>query len=250
MSMMKVNVIAVSIAALLCAAVLSGCSRLEQIGQVPPMSPTGASAEVIAMSSAPFPSSASTLRSQDRASLWGAGRQSLFGDRRAGSRGDIMTVVIEIDDSANISNATGRSRSGSENLSINSLFGIPQRVDPALPTGATLADAADVTSSSANTGQGSVSRNEQLTLRIAATVTEVLPNGVLRIEGTQEVRVNFEVRELTIAGYVRPEDITRQNEITYDKIAAARISYGGRGQISDVQQPRYGQQAADILLPF
>ena len=161
-----------------------------------------------------------------------------------------MTVVIEIDDSANISNATGRSRSGSENLSINSLFGIPQRVDPALPTGATLADAADVTSSSANSGQGSVSRNEQLTLRVAATVTEVLPNGVLRIEGTQEVRVNFEVRELTITGYVRPEDITRQNEITYDKIAAARISYGGRGQISDVQQPRYGQQAADILLPF
>ena len=228
----------------------AGCSRLEQIGQVPPMSVTGSSPEVIAMSSAPFPSSTTALRSQDRASLWGAGRQSLFGDRRAQSRGDIMTVVIEIDDSANISNATGRSRSGSENLSLNSLFGIPQTIDRALPNGATSADAADVNSSSASSGQGSVSRNEQLTLRVAATVTEVLPNGVLRIEGTQEVRVNFEIRELTITGYVRPEDITRQNEITYDKIAAARISYGGRGQISDVQQPRYGQQAADILLPF
>lgn len=229
---------------------MTGCARLEQIGQVPPLTATGASDEVIAMSSAPFPANAVGLRSQDRASLWGAGRESLFGDRRAQARGDIMTVVIEIDDSANISNATGRSRSGSENLTINSLFGIPQRIDPALPTGATLADAADVNSSSSSTGQGSVSRNEQLTLRVAATVTEVLPNGVLRIQGTQEVRVNFEVRELTITGYVRPEDITRQNEITYDKIAAARISYGGRGQITDVQQPRYGQQAADIILPF
>lgn len=235
---------------LACALVVSGCSRLEQIGQTPTLSPTGSGDEVIAMSSAPFPAGAAALRSQDRASLWGAGRESLFGDRRAQARGDILTVAIEIDDSANISNATGRSRSGSENLSINSLFGIPQRIDPALPTGATLADAANVSSSSASNGQGSVSRTEQLTLRVAATVTEVLPNGVLRIQGTQEVRVNFEVRELTITGYVRPEDITRQNEITYDKIAAARISYGGRGHISDVQQPRYGQQAADIILPF
>ena len=81
-------------------------------------------------------------------------------------------------------------------------------------------------------------------------MTQVLQNGVMRIEGSQEVRVNFEMRELIVSGYVRPEDISRQNEITYDKIASARISYGGRGQITDVQQPRYGQQIADILLPF
>jgi flagellar L-ring protein FlgH len=73
---------------------------------------------------------------------------------------------------------------------------------------------------------------------------------VLRIQGSQEVRVNFEIRELLVSGFVRPEDISRQNEITYDKIASARISYGGRGQISDVQQPRYGQQVIDRVLPF
>ena len=131
-----------------------------------------------------------------------------------------------------------------------SLFGIPQRLDASLPDGASMADAVDTSSNSTFSGNGSVSRKEKLTLRIAATVVEELPNGVLRIEGQQEVRVNNELRELIVTGYVRPADISRQNEITYDKIAGARISYGGRGQITEVQQPRYGQQISDIILPF
>jgi flagellar L-ring protein precursor FlgH len=129
-------------------------------------------------------------------------------------------------------------------------FGIPQRLDEKLPEGASMADAFEMSSSSTFDGSGSVERQEQLTLRIAATVVEELPNGVLRIEGQQEVRVNYELRELIITGFARPIDISRQNEITYDKIAGARISYGGRGRISDVQQPTYGQQIADIVLPF
>ena len=123
-------------------------------------------------------------------------------------------------------------------------------MDGLLPGGASLANAADLNSTSSSSGNGSVRRNEKLELRVAATIVDVLQNGVLRIQGSQEVRVNFEIRELLVSGYVRPEDISRRNEITYDKIAAARISYGGRGQISDVQQPRIGQQVADILLPF
>lgn len=111
-------------------------------------------------------------------------------------------------------------------------------------------DAVSVNSSSNSSGDGAVRRNEKLTLRVAATVTEVLPNGVLFLSGSQEVRVNFEMRELLITGFVRPADISRQNEITYDKIASARISYGGRGQITDVQQPRIGQQIVDAILPF
>jgi flagellar L-ring protein precursor FlgH len=161
-----------------------------------------------------------------------------------------MTVVIEIDDRAEISNSTSRARSGSENLGAPSLFGIPQNLDRLLPDGATFEDAVSTNSSSSSSGDGSVRRNEKLTLRVAATILNVLENGVLQIQGSQEVRVNFEIRELLVSGYVRPEDISRQNEITYDKIASARISYGGRGQITAVQQPRYGQQVADILLPF
>ena len=110
--------------------------------------------------------------------------------------------------------------------------------------------AVSIDSASVSKGKGSVKRKEKLTLRVAATVVDVLPNGVLSISGSQELRVNFELRELLVSGYVRPEDISRQNEITYDKIASARVSYGGRGQITDVQQPRYGQQILDTLLPF
>ena len=185
-----------------------------------------------------------------RASLWSGARGSLLGDRRAEQPGDILTVVIEIDESAEISNATARSRSGSEQSSIPSLLGIPQVADRLLPGDGNLANAASATSNSSSSGDGSVRRNERLELKVAATIVDVLGNGVLRIQGSQEVRVNFEIRELLVTGYVRPEDISRRNEITYDKIAAARISYGGRGQITDVQQPRYGQQIADILLPF
>ena len=185
-----------------------------------------------------------------QASLWTGDRGSLLGDRRAMQQGDILTVVIEIDDKAEITNSSDRSRSASQELGIPSLFGLPQRIDRALPDGASLGSAVGLNSTSTASGDGSVRRNEKLTLRVAATIVDVLPNGVLAIEGQQEVRVNFELRQLTVSGFVRPADITRQNEITYDKIASARVSYGGRGQISDMQQPRYGQQALEAALPF
>jgi flagellar L-ring protein FlgH len=229
---------------------LAACARLEEVGRAPGFSPLEGSNQHHAMYSAPLPESTDPEGPSAPSSLWSSSRASLFGDRRAAQRGDILTVVIEIDDSAQIANSSGRSRSSEEEMGIPSLFGLPQRLDQRLPEGASMAEATEIGSSSRYQGEGSVSRNEKLTLRLAATVVEDLPNGVLRIEGQQEVRVNFELRELILTGYVRPVDISRQNEITYDKIAGARISYGGRGQITDVQQPRYGQQITDILLPF
>lgn len=235
---------------LLIALSLCACGRLNEVGRAPAFSPLEGSYQHHAMYSTPLPRDVPPATPTDASSLWSANRDSLFGERRAQRKGDILTVVIEIDDKAEISNSSGRNRAGSDQMGIPSLFGIPQRLDAELPEGASMADAVNTSSSSSYTGSGSVARKEKLMLRVAATVVEELPNGVLRIEGQQEVRVNFELRELIVNGYVRPMDITRQNEITYDKIAGARISYGGRGQISAVQQPRYGQQVADILLPF
>lgn len=229
---------------------VSGCGRLEEVGKAPALTTTENSNAYYAMASAPLPIRIDPDAPSDGASLWSGSRQSLLGDRRAERRGDILTVVIEIDDEAEFSNSTSRSRSGSESMAIPDFLGIPQRLAERLPEGAGLDPGVQTSSSSDSSGDGSVRRNEKLTLRVAATITDVLQNGVLRIEGSQEVRVNFELRELLVTGYVRPEDISRQNEITYDKIASARVSYGGRGQITDVQQPRYGQQIADIILPF
>lgn len=228
----------------------AACARLDHLGKPPSFTPTMNSTEQLAMLNPGLPHSTTQDTPFRQASLWSGGKQSLLGDRRAARRGDIMTVVIEIDEEAQISNSTSRSQDGSESLAIPDLFGIPQRLNRNLPEGASLDRAAGLNSTSQSGGEGSVSRSEELTLRVAATVMQVLPNGVLEIQGSQEVRVNFELRELLVSGFVRPEDISRQNEITYDKIAAARISYGGRGQITDVQQPRIGQQLLDGLLPF
>ncbi|MFV0475099.1 MAG: flagellar basal body L-ring protein FlgH [Pikeienuella sp.] len=243
-------------------AALAGCGRLDHVGKPPTMTPTGqefvepveitpqrvalatpSSAELAALR-AP----AGDLSAPHSASLWRSGPSSLFGDRRAQGRGDILTVVIEIDEEAKINNATQRKRSSGEDMSIDALLGIPGLIDKL--TGIELDPGAKLAATSVSAGDGSVKRKEEITLRLAATVTQVLPNGHFVIVGDQEVRVNFELRELRVQGVIRPEDISRRNEITYDKIADARISYGGRGQITDMQQPRYGQQIADIILPF
>ena len=183
-------------------------------------------------------------------SLWRSGARGFFKDQRASRIGDILTVKITIDDKAELENKTSRSRSSAEDLGITQLAGIANEVSQVLSSAANPNNLVDLDSQSSTQGSGSVDRAEELETSVAAVVTQVLPNGNLVIEGKQEIRVNYEVRELIVAGIVRPEDISNINEISSDKIAEARISYGGRGQITDVQQPRYGQQFLDILLPF
>ena len=235
-------------AAVVMAFALCSCGRMENVGKVPDFTPMDTTIEAQAMRQPGIDADVARLV-RTPASLWSSGRHSLLGDRRAENPGDILTVVIEIDERAEISNASSRGRNARQDMEAGSLLGLPELINPILP-GAGLANGADIDSSSSSSGNGTIRRNETLELKVAATVIDVLDTGVLRIQGSQEVRVNFEIRELFITGYVRPEDINRFNEITYDKIAAARISYGGRGQITDVQQPRYGQQIADIILPF
>jgi flagellar L-ring protein precursor FlgH len=182
-------------------------------------------------------------------SLFSNDARGFFKDQRAHRIGDILTVIVTIDDSAKISNATSRKRSsGNEaniGTSLGSVFGtkvpgVDVDATGGISTGGSMSDG----------GNGSVNRSESLQTNVAVVVTQVLPNGNLVIEGRQEVRVNFEIRDLIIAGIVRPEDIGSDNTIMSEKIAEARIAYGGRGQITDVQQPRYGQQIADAILPF
>lgn len=180
------------------------------------------------------------------ASLFRTGAGAFLRGQRASRIGDIVTIRIRIDDRAEVANTTSRSRSGNENAGIPALLGLqnllPASIDPA--------NLVSSNSTSNNTGTGTSARSERVEMTVAAIVTDVLPNGNLLIKGRQEVRVNFELRELIVSGIVRPEDITRDNSVAHSQIAEARISYGGRGQLTDVQQARWGQQIYNALFPF
>jgi flagellar L-ring protein precursor FlgH len=230
--------------------ILAGCGNLDHVGRAPEFSPLDASSERAAMYSA-LPEDVPVQTATGESSLWTAQRSSLLGDHRASHRGDILTVTVEINDQATLKDSSGRTRKSSSEAGIPQLFGIPQRLDAAvLPSGATSSSLVSTSSNSTFSGTGNISRTEKVTLRLAATIVEELPNGVLRIEGMQQVRVNDEMRDLIVSGYIRPDDISRQNEVAYDKIANAQISYGGRGMISDVQSPPWGQQITDQIMPF
>ncbi len=105
-------------------------------------------------------------------------------------------------------------------------------------------------SDTSNVGAGAVQRSEAINLTLAALVAQVLPNGNLVIDGHQQVLVNNEMRDMRVSGIVRREDITQDNTVNLTQIAEARITYGGKGTVSDVQQPRYGSQLFDILMPW
>lgn len=229
---------------------LAACGAPGHLGRPPAMTEARQGDEFDAMVSPDIAYPERFATPQAAASLWAGSHASLVADRRATRRGDILTVVIQIDDKAEMSNNSTRQRSAADRVSLPHFGGIPQRLDSAMPEGASMDSLVEADATSSYRGNGSVARRDRLTLRVAATVVEAMPNGVLRIQGSQEVRVNYELRELTVDGFVRPQDIGRNNEIAYDRIAGARISYGGRGQVMDVQQPRLGQQVADMILPY
>lgn len=179
--------------------------------------------------------------------LWRPGSRAFFKDQRAAQVGDIVTVLVTMNDSANLSNATTATRTGSESAGMPNLFGM----EALLPK--TIVDPSKLLTSSstnANTGTGQIKRAEAITLRLAGVVTQVLPNANLVISARQEIRVNSELREMQVTGVIRPQDIASDNTVLHDRMAEARIAYGGRGQLMDVQTPRWGQQVMDIVLPF
>jgi len=240
-----------SVAAVLIASLLGSCSaldRLKNIGEQPALSAIENPTAQPGYKPVQMPMPAPQAAVYNPNSLWRNGSRAFFKDQRAMQVGDIMTVKVKITDNAKIENGTARSRTNKEDSGVTDFIGSKLLTGQAaqLMPGKILT--ADSTASSE--GKGSVNRQEALLTNVAAVVTQVLPNGNLVVEGKQEVRVNFEVRELIVAGIVRPEDIESDNTIASTKIAQARIAYGGRGQITDVQQPRYGQQVMDVLLPF
>lgn len=195
------------------------------------------------------PMATSHMNAQET-SLWTSSPQSLFGDRRASQTGDILTVLVEIDDKAEIANSVTDARATTENFGVNAFFGLPQLINKGLPDGASLSPAVDLNRTRNLSGDGTISRGEKITLRLAVQVIDVLPNGYLQLSGQQKIMVNNEIRHLQVSGLIRTQDISRQNVITYDKIADARIYYGGTGQVTDSVKPRIGNKIVNKLIPF
>jgi len=224
--------------------------RLANIGKAPDQSPIENPTQVAGYKPVSMPMPAPVNEQRQINSLWAEGRQTFFKDQRAKNIGDILTVTIDMEDDAEFKNKTTRTRNNSEAVGTPHLMGLESYYDKVLPGAVDPTALAEATSQSQSVGNGEMKREESVNLKVAAVVSQILPNGNMVIQGKQEVRVNFENRILQIAGVIRPEDINIDNTINYDKIAEARIAYGGKGQITDVQQPRYGQQVFDVLLPF
>ncbi len=235
------------------AALVGGCNvvqRMQQIGSPPPMSEVQNPVQQPGYRTVSMPMPAPEPREHLPNSLWRPGAKAFFKDQRAARIGDLVTVQVTIDEKAEVSNTTRRSRTNSEDAGLPRLFGYEASLNRVLPQAVSNTDLLELNSTSNSQGTGTIDREEEITVTLAAVVTQVLPNGNLVVFGRQEIRVNFEIRELLVAGVVRPEDISSANTIRHTQIAELRVSYGGRGQLSDVQQPRFGQQLLDIILPF
>lgn len=225
--------------------------RLANIGKAPDLSPITNPQTASEYRPVSLPMPRQEAETKQANSLWSSNRQTFFKDQRARRIGDILTVTIDIADEAKLKNETERKRTSSEEAGIPALAGFEKQIESKfLPDGADVTNLVSTDASSNHKGTGKVDRQEDVKMQLAAIVTQILPNGNLVVQGRQEVRVNYENRILELMGVIRPEDIDVNNKISYEKIAEARISYGGKGQITDVQQPRYGQQLYDIVSPF
>jgi flagellar L-ring protein precursor FlgH len=233
---------------------VTGCTqatldKLENVGKAPQFKPVasefGQHAPVVWPTGKVSKKSASTVNS-----LWDERSSRMFADSRARKVGDILTVKVELKEKAELDNKTERKRSNKDSMSAGSIFGLQDLLTGWLPGAANPTSLLAINGSMDNSGEGVIEREEEIAFDVAAVVSQVLDNGNILIYGSQEIRVNHEIRQITVEGVVRPGDIDAQNVVDSKRIAEARISYGGKGLISDVQQPRLGTQMVDILSPF
>ncbi|GEN64085.1 flagellar basal body L-ring protein FlgH [Acetobacter oeni] len=228
---------------------LSGCNgfgSLTEIGSPPSLTRTQDPTRDTSYRPVTMPMPPLQPPPSEAASLWRPGSRAFFKDQRASQVGDLITVIVDITDNATIVDNTSATGSGTEAMGMPSLFGFQSKAISHL----TSSSALSTSSSSGNTATGRIGRSETVTIRLAGTITQVLPNGNFVVVARQEVRINSELRELLVTGVARPQDITADNTVTHDRLAEARISYGGRGQLSILQTPRYGQQLLNAVAPF
>ncbi len=232
---------------------VTGCntiSRLSAVGDGPEVTPIINPQSKPGYRQVSMPMPTPQMARHNPNSLWRAGARAFFKDQRAKDVGDILTVNLNIAESASLNNKTTRTRADTEDADITNLLGLEAELAKKLPQAINAASTLSLGTAHDTEGTGLIARDETVALEVAAVIVQVLPNGNLVIHGRQELKVNAELRELQVAGIVRPEDIDTTNAVSHEKIAEMRLAYGGRGSISDLQTPRWGMEVLDILLPF
>jgi flagellar L-ring protein precursor FlgH len=235
------------------AMLLSGCGalgKLSEVGRPPEMTPSADPTADPGWRPLTMPAPTPQPLPAQANSLWRSGSRAFFKDQRASQVGDIITVVVNIADVADFENNTSAVRTGAQSMGITNLFGLETAFKTLFGIGVSPASLVNTADSGTSTGTSDIKRNETVTVRLAGVVTQVLPSGNMVVAARQQVRVNSELRDMIVTGVIRPQDIASDNTITHDRMAEARISYGGRGQLTDIQTARWGQQILDILLPF
>jgi flagellar L-ring protein FlgH len=242
-------IVRVSLGLVLACLSLAGCGtlgRLSEIGRDPAMTPTSDPTKDPTWRPISMPMPAGQPSPNEANALWRSGSRAFFKDQRAAQVGDIVTVLVKMNDAANLKNVTSSARTSTESAGMPNFFGL----EALLPKVITPSALVSLSSANNNTGTGQIQRNEAVTLRLAGIVTQVLPNGNLVVAARQEFLVNSELRELRVTGVIRPQDIASDNTVLHDRMAEARIAYGSKGQLTDLQRARWGQQMMDIVLPF
>jgi flagellar L-ring protein FlgH len=237
---------------LLLPALLGGCgslTSLSEIGRPPSMTPSSDPTKAPDYRPMSMPMPNPRVAAPEANALWRNGSRAFFKDQRASQVGDILTVLVNITDTADLKNNTAATRTGNESMGMPNLFGL-ETVVPHMLAGSAASSLVNTASTNNNGGTAEMKRSESVTLSLAGVITQVLPNGNFVVSARQEVRVGAELRDLQVSGVIRPQDIASDNTVHHDRMAEARIAYGGRGQLTTVQTPRWGQQALDILLPF
>ena len=240
---------------LLCSLALAGCDviaqRLQSVGRVPEFTKVNTyemDMREEAMRASIISEEMTSGRQVPSNSLWKQGFKTFLRPRSAG---DIIKVKISIQDQAQLNNQTTKGRQSTEKGGVANLFGLENKIPLLLPGQVNPANLLNMNNNDQMTGNSQINRRETITTTVAAAVIRVLPSGNLLIKGSQEIRVNYEIREVSVEGIVRPEDISNDdNSVNLDQVAEARISYGGRGQISEYQQDKYGKQVIDAISPF
>jgi flagellar L-ring protein precursor FlgH len=232
---------------------LTGCgslSKLSEVGRPPEMTPTADPTKDPSWRPVSMPMPHAQAAPAEANSLWRSGSRAFFKDQRAANVGDIITIVVSVADAAQVKNASTSQYTGTQSLGVPNFFGLETRTPPYGLPGANPSSLLSTNGASNAAGTGQIQRNETVAVRLAGVITQVLPNGNLVVSARQQMLVNSELRELQVTGVIRPEDIASDNTVMHDRMAEARITYGGRGQLTNVQTARWGQQILDILLPF